>query len=508
MRVVIPLSAADCLKDPKDGSPLGSVRDLVELQLANFAWAGGFEQHHIMVIPTPSQEKVGREMADALRQCCPNVTCEVLRSQRNGNQPGTPFEPQDKWPVSSNNHFALAAFMEAETQEETPWVWYEAGDSFWSQQNPCDRLAVAYQNGNNLFMGCVKETQVEDDEGYRRTMPGDTMMLGVAVYPHRLGMITGVQEIDAISTPSNDPATLRRRAQQAEIERLRAIYKELQTLALPGRPATEQDMSMRRDVPRASSVGEPFDFWLRHSFLGAGRTETNLIADQWNTYNYRIEDDRLICDAGPVRPRSRPRGGIVDPVAVLVHGCKDGTGHKLASAGLIPKVAWRPATPEARLRAAAGISEGQRGSADFETLAAMILKNQEESERRTQKMVLDLMARFAPAPQKTFAGEPTLNGDRNPSQHTFDEQREAARQQFEADEANRLKVMQDKIHLPPIPKTLNQVLEAMGGSAVRFRTLCDNLSLEDADLTSIIDLSGGKIERSGVWVKLGEGVPA
>src|ERR1700727_112045 len=198
MRLCIPLSAADSPKDPATGRPSGTVREMVELQLDVLAKTGGFEQHHIVVIPTPSQEDLGKEMADALGQICPNVVCKVLQTM-DGNH----FEPQDDWPVSSNNHFALAAFMIARLPEEMPWLWYE-WDSFFTQEGGMDRLAVAYQNGNNLFMGCVIDTIVEDHAGNRRHLPGDTMMLGTAVYPHQMGMLSGNLVIDAIPQPTKD----------------------------------------------------------------------------------------------------------------------------------------------------------------------------------------------------------------------------------------------------------------------------------------------------------------
>jgi hypothetical protein len=69
----------------------------------------------------------------------------------------------------------------------------------------------------------------------------------------------------------------------------------------------------------------PFDFYLRHAMSQAGIANTTLIADMWQTCEYKKTAKGITCKPVPLDKPRRERGGLVPHEAVLVHGCKDGT---------------------------------------------------------------------------------------------------------------------------------------------------------------------------------------
>lgn len=87
-----------------------------------------------------------------------------------------------------------------------------------------------------------------------------------------------------------------------------------------------------------NATPEPWDVRCRWNFLAIGR-DTPLIRTYWNSVNYQWKDGNLIFFAKD--PESQAVQGVtcpqrmVDPRAVVVHGCKDGSLHKMAQNGFI-----------------------------------------------------------------------------------------------------------------------------------------------------------------------------
>ena len=52
---------------------------------------------------------------------------------------------------------------------------------------------------------------------------------------------------------------------------------------------------------------------------------TKLIQHRWKTCNYRRDGDQIICDNDPKNPDKTDNAGPVDPNAMILHGCKDGS---------------------------------------------------------------------------------------------------------------------------------------------------------------------------------------
>lgn len=83
---------------------------------------------------------------------------------------------------------------------------------------------------------------------------------------------------------------------------------------------------------------EPWDVRCRYNFLAIGRN-TPLIRTYWNSVNYKKKDGKLTFFARD--PESQAVQGVtcpdrtVDPRALVVHGCKDGSLHRMAQNGFI-----------------------------------------------------------------------------------------------------------------------------------------------------------------------------
>lgn len=84
---------------------------------------------------------------------------------------------------------------------------------------------------------------------------------------------------------------------------------------------------------QAGTQPEPWDVRCRWNFLAIGR-DTPLIRTYWNSVNYQWRDGQIVFFAKD--PESQAVQGVtcpdrmVDPCAVVVHGCKDGSLHRMA----------------------------------------------------------------------------------------------------------------------------------------------------------------------------------
>lgn len=240
---------------------------------------GGLEDHYVTFVPTPTVVLEVKEAAVKFEEVCPNVSVIPLNE-----------EPVGGWPAACNNHFAYAAKIASTQAERLPWLWLEldsVGLEGWA-----NKLSNAYANlGNNRsFMGFIQpHFRISAATGKPVQAAGDDRMSGVAIYPWDM----------------------------AERQKFQFL---LQDLGYGNRTS-----------------GQGFDEYLRFEIKKNVRAHTNLIDDRWNTLNYRVENGQLVCDSGPKDRSERERGGIINPQSVLIHGCKDGSLHRLVAAGNAPR---------------------------------------------------------------------------------------------------------------------------------------------------------------------------
>lgn len=182
-------------------------------------------------------------------------------------------EPEEGWPCGPNQHFAWTLNHMALNGMHEAFLWLEP-DCIGRVPQWADKIAMAYQTCGQPFMGCIVQAPGRNFS--------DTMMMGCGVYPPRMLQ-------DVIIGP---------------------VAKDL---AKRGQYHPEQ----------------PWDVYLCDAFRQRGMADTKLIADQWNTGNYRLEGGSLVCDALPTAIVARPRGGVISPEAVMIHGCKDGSLQRL-----------------------------------------------------------------------------------------------------------------------------------------------------------------------------------
>jgi hypothetical protein len=91
----------------------------------------------------------------------------------------------------------------------------------------------------------------------------------------------------------------------------------------------------------AGSIPEPWDVRCRWNFMAIGR-DTPLIRTYWKSVNYQWKDGKIIFFAED--PEAQAVQGVTCPdrtissQAVVIHGCKDGSLHKMAQEGFpMPK---------------------------------------------------------------------------------------------------------------------------------------------------------------------------
>lgn len=455
MRVLIPISGADVIRP-----------DALMRFIAPFKIFGGLERHHIMLVPTPTQIPSADIMAEEFSAFTSNVKIVPL-----------PQTPRGGWPVASNNHFGEAALLEGKEAEDMPWLWMEM-DSFFTCEGVLDQLANEILQSKNSFLGHVIETEYYNrDDETRQREPGDSLMLGVAVYPHGMGLVYELPPGMSMPAP-----TVKKNAQQEEFEWRKTIAAELKDLRLAGTPIMPEgpDEGQRIQIGQSSitlekkenirlgAVGEPFDWYLRHSILRGGRQHTRLIGDQWNTGNYRIENGQMVCDALPLPKHmllGRNRGGVVDGRAVLVHGCKDSTGHDLAAKGMIPRQVYIPVPGGIPTRQAQAVAADPTMAAILVQLAAQ------------QSQILQLLAK-----NQSPAGESTLNGDHNPGQPA-----QSAREKAEAANAEALKKLNEpRFHLPKLDDE-QMIRAALGDKSKTAKTLARETGLTIERVKEIVE---------------------
>lgn len=203
-------------------------------------------------------------------------------------------QPVPGWPKSCNAQFQFAAFEMAKERTGVAWFWMEL-DAIPIRAGWANSLAVEYAASGASFLGNIVPTQFVKDDGSFYTIDGDNVMLGVAVYHQSLG-------------------------------RTDCLIKDL------------------------GWIEEPWDIFMRGDFRRFGMANSTVICDMWNTQNYRIEGDFIVCDPAPRDGANLPkkRGGPIPKSACIVHGCKDGSLERLILGADEPKALVIPQSTETK----------------------------------------------------------------------------------------------------------------------------------------------------------------
>jgi len=180
------------------------------------------------------------------------------------------------WPVASGAQFAATVFTIPNIGWNGPWLWMEL-DMLPVKRGWIQAIRNGYTLCGSPFMGNVVPTAWVE-EGKLVVKEDDLMMMGCGVYP----------------------------ANMDRDQRFRPLLSDLVK-------------------PADRNPNTPFDFYLRHAMSQAGIANTTLIADMWQTHEYKRTGKGITCKPVPLDKPRRERGGLVPPEAVLVHGCKDGT---------------------------------------------------------------------------------------------------------------------------------------------------------------------------------------
>lgn len=180
------------------------------------------------------------------------------------------------WPVASGAQFAATVFTIPNIGWNGPWLWMEL-DMLPVKRGWVQVIRNGYTLCGSPFMGNVVPTAWVE-EGKLVVKEDDLMMMGCGVYP----------------------------ANMDRDQRFRPLLSDLVK-------------------PADRNPHTPFDFYLRHAMSQAGIANTTLIADMWQTHEYKRTGKGITCKPVPLDKPRRERGGLVPSDAVLVHGCKDGT---------------------------------------------------------------------------------------------------------------------------------------------------------------------------------------
>ncbi len=250
--------------------PIGAKSDESNLDLLSSAIVslGSVGKHSIKLVSVPSLLEQAQKAAEKLRGVCDDVTCVSTEDEFSGG-----------WFIGCNRMWRWTV-MHLDSEENTsPWIWMEP-DCCPVKAGWLDTLANAYQASGRAFMGHVRPTKWKNPDGSTFTKEGDNMLLGNAVYPP---MLSKDQNIAPLLTDLG--------------------YSD----------------------PR-SHAPEPWDMYLRWLMIRRGVTDTTLFRDHWKTQKYtRKESGQIVfqsCD-------DEDEIGIIEPEAVLIHGCKDGSLHRL-----------------------------------------------------------------------------------------------------------------------------------------------------------------------------------
>lgn len=246
---------------------------LLKPQVDSLEFFGGLQKHTVIFFPTPSvQQMVGTE-AHRIKAVCGNTFIHALPRD---------YEPAGKF-GAFNCIFRDVVEALSSRGNVNPWFWWEMDMS--AMAGCFDRLELEYRKIGMPFMG-VRRAASE----VMRTKDGKPL-------------------------PDDDPRA------QGDYMVAVGLY-----------PPNFKDISTMYRYPDRS--GEmPTDVTIRHE-INKYLHHTDLIAHHWRTGNYRRDGSgQMVCDDWKHIGGYPSYAGTVSPMAVCVHGCKDGTASQLLMSG-------------------------------------------------------------------------------------------------------------------------------------------------------------------------------
>lgn len=231
---------------------------------------GGLLDHTATIIHAPSVKKVAQAEYDRLRGVFGDVQIVQITAELSDPKPV----------VNQNVMFYHAVMALGRLRNNQPWIYLEA-DAAPTQKDWANRLQNAYRASGSHYFGNIVQMPVIIN-GQLEIESGEEMMMGVGVYPpDMLNLDNGIR-----------PLVI--------------------------------DLGKQVGNP-----GVPFDIYLRGEMRLKGWSNTDLIADQWNTHKYRAVQGGFECEAVPTDRLVRNRGGFVSSKALVIHGCKDNSLYEL-----------------------------------------------------------------------------------------------------------------------------------------------------------------------------------
>lgn len=238
---------------------------------------GPYSSHKLIVIPTKEIEQKAREFTDEISSLFADAKVVPVNLGITG------------WPIASNKHFKEAARIVSESKEREAW-WFFEPDNTPMVEAWLDRAQAEYVKENKPFWGAIIPTRGWT-QGQNGPIPqdGEPHMVGTGVYPPNLFAFSVKIHSCDVHMPFNR-------------------------------------------LPLA-----PFDSEMRHETV-PNAFATSLIQHNWQTKNYRVENEQIVCDdmdsITPELSHKKPWDGK----AIVLHGCKDGSLAEIVLAGKIPKV--------------------------------------------------------------------------------------------------------------------------------------------------------------------------
>lgn len=231
-----------------------------------------------VVCPTTDSLPDGKQFADAIATCFDKVDLEPVD-----------LAGITGWPLAPNRHMRMcAAMIAAKYPQCAGWYFLEADNTPLVPQWAA-KFSMEYQENGKPFMGTVVPTRgFSMQNGQRVPQDGDPHMVGTGVYPSMFG-------VKSIKLPNAD-----------------------------------------KWAPWTKMPLEPWDVFVRDEVVPFAH-KTTLIQHNWQTKNYRVENEQIVCDdmdnITPELSHKKPWDGK----AIVLHGCKDGSLAEIVLAGKIPK---------------------------------------------------------------------------------------------------------------------------------------------------------------------------
>ena len=238
---------------------------------------GPYGAHKLLVVPTKEIESQARQFAEEISSLFAGSSVEPVNLGITG------------WPVASNRHFKETARLVNASQVREAFYFFEP-DNTPMAAGWLDQIQAEYVKENKPFYGCVIPTRGWT-QGPSGPIPqdGEPHMVGTGVYPPNLFAFSVKVHSCDVHMPFNR-------------------------------------------LPLA-----PFDSEMRHETV-PNAFATSLIQHNWQTKNYRVENEQIVCDdmdnITPELSHKKPWDGK----AIVLHGCKDGSLAEIVLAGKIPKV--------------------------------------------------------------------------------------------------------------------------------------------------------------------------